>query len=186
MLGGEKLEIPQENMKLYRYDAAKETQEHDCKKEKIRDALQEQAGRVGENGVLFIHFSCHGKKKDDIFYLVPQDFNESKEIWIEPSELLGWLMAAKCEEKRVVLSLDCCYSGGIAKALLTEENLKNEWAPFSACSKNGGKMVEPILDSTIFSYCFSFTIRQVMDASFPIINVFEKMKTAFNSLTSLK
>src|SRR5207248_4741228 len=79
----------------------------------ILDALYTQREKVGEEGLLLVHFSGHGQidpKDPNTAYLLPVDADPQKPVHraIRLNDLAGWLLG---NVRTALTLLDCCHSG---------------------------------------------------------------------------
>ena len=158
----------------------------------MKKTFVEEAGKVGENGAFFFHFSGHGiRVHNDRFGLAPMDFDYTADTYITASVLTDWLNVAKCSAKFVVFTIDCCYAGGIAKAL-TEcaENQSlshHRLYVLAACTANEVSVIVGTLGNSIFCYFLSHAIRHTPSppGQLPIRRIYEKCKKLSIALSSL-
>ncbi len=74
----------------------------------------------GVDDFLLLHLSCHGVKDEDgrLYFATPDTELDHLEATSIPSEFVNRLMT-RTRSRRVVLLLDCCYSGAFARGLMS-------------------------------------------------------------------
>ena len=158
-----------------------------CTTEGIKESFQAVAKRAGKDGILFFHFSGHGIKVGNEWGLAPADFNYKREAFISGDVLNSWLAEANCQAPYVIISLDCCYAGGLANELTTSAiNLRSGTYVLSACTAFETSLVIGPLGHSVYAYFLSYAIRVISFAhgSLPIHEIFEECSILSRSLTS--
>ena len=163
-----------------------------CTLQGMKKTLQEEARKVGEEGAFFFHFSGHGIRVNNQFALAPSDYNRTQETCITASMLSKWLNEAGIKAKYVIISLDCCYAGGIAEALTKgSENIVPIPGLYvlAACMANETSASVESLGSSVFSYFLSHAIRTsvpfLSPGEFPLQQIHKKCRKLTKALTSL-
>jgi hypothetical protein len=74
----------------------------------------------GIDDLLLLHLSCHGLKDDDgrLYFATPDTELDHLDATSIPSEFVNRQMT-RSRSRRIVLLLDCCYSGAFARGLLS-------------------------------------------------------------------
>lgn len=154
----------------------------------MKKTFQHHASKVGSDGLFVFHFSGHGINIcNKIWGLAPMDFDYSIGTLITADVIGQWLNEVECKAKYVLITLDCCYAGGIGNELATKTEVKSDLYIFSACT---GKETNIVLDSlghSIFTYFLSECIlrfsRNVGDL--PMKEIFSECQTCCENLSSL-
>ena len=158
-----------------------------CTTEGIKESFQAVAKRAGKEGILFFHFSGHGIKVGLEWGLAPADFNYKREAFISGNVLNSWLAEVNCQAPYVIISLDCCYAGGLANELTTSAmNLRSGTYVLSACTAFETSLVIGPLGHSVYAYFLSYAIRVISYApgSLPIHEIFEECSILSRALTS--
>ena len=162
-----------------------------CSFSGMRNAFVSEARKVGENGVFFFHFSGHGiRVNSDQFGLAPMDFDYTSETYITAAVLREWLSEAQCPAKFVVFTIDCCYAGGIAKALTRGSETLSPYPGLyvmAACTANEVSVILGTLGNSIFCYFLSHVICTTHSppGTFHIRRIYDKCKKLSIALSSL-
>ena len=162
-----------------------------CTTEGMKMTFQEAAKRVGKNGLFVFHFSGHGiKVRNDMWGLAPMDFDYSSTTYITASVLCRWLNEAQCCAKYILITLDCCYAGGIGKELATQASVERSENLFvlSACTANETSLVLASLGHSIFTYFLSefvFKFGREKSGVLPMKKIFSECQVCCESLSSL-
>ena len=179
--------IPREHSSLFEAKLVPQS----CTFEGMRQSLKVQAAKVGVDGAFFFHFSGHGVKVGNgQFGLAPVDFDYTAETYITASVLSQWLRESGCKAKYIVLSLDCCYAGGIATALTRGTDSLNPISDLyvmASCTANETSMVIGSLGNSIFCYFLDHAIRsaEFSVGQFPIEVIYNKARKLSMALSSL-
>ena len=179
--------IPREHSLLFEAKLVPQS----CTFEGMRRSLKAQAAKVGVNGTFFFHFSGHGVKVGNgQFGLAPVDFDYTAETYVTASVLSQWLRESGCRAKYIVLSLDCCYAGGIATALTRGTDSLNPISDLyvmASCTANETSVVVGSLGNSIFCYFLDHAIRsaEFSVGQFPIELIYDKARKLSMALSSL-
>jgi hypothetical protein len=86
----------------------------------IRRRLSAFFDNRGVDDLLLLHLSCHGLKDDDgrLYFATPDTEVEHLDATSIPSEFVNRQMT-RSRSRRIVLLLDCCYSGAFARGVLS-------------------------------------------------------------------
>jgi len=86
----------------------------------VRRRLSEFFDNRGVDDFLLLHLSCHGVKDEDgrLYFATPDTEMDHLEATSIPSEFVNRLMT-RSRSRRVVLLLDCCYSGAFARGWMS-------------------------------------------------------------------
>ena len=169
------------------YAASKQSEQ--CTFEGMKVGFQEQAKKVGQNGLFVFHFSGHGiKVRDDEWGLAPVDFDYTRENYLTADVLNQWLKEVGCKAKYVLLVLDCCYAGKIAN------DLAGNWSEkdlglyvISACTANEASLVLGPLGHSIFTYFLAQAISKLTlhPGQLPVHEIFKECQACSVALSSL-
>ena len=132
-----------------------------CTFQGIKANFIKQAREVGEEGMFVFHFSGHGiKVGNSKFGLAPVDFDYTAETYITAELLSQWLEQANCRAKYVLFVIDCCYSGGLAEALVRDSRCLSRIDGvyvMASCTANEVSVIVGTLGNSIFCCLMSFT-----------------------------
>ena len=179
--------IPPENGVLY----AASKQPEQCTFDGMKVGFQEQAKKVGRNGLFVFHFSGHGiKVRNDEWGLAPVDFDYTRETYLTADVLNQWLQEVSCKAKHILFTLDCCYAGGIANELTTSGNWSENDLGFyviSACTANEASLVLGPLGHSIFTYFLAQAISRLTSnpGQLPVHEIFKECQACSVALSSL-
>ena len=179
--------VPQEHTMLL--EAKLEPQS--CTLKGMKASLQEQARKVGEDGVFFLHFSGHGiKVGNSEFGLAPVDFDYTAETYVTARELSQWLQEAGCRAKYILFTLDCCYAGGIAEALTRGSDVLEPISGLyviASCTANETSVVVGTLGNSIFCYFLGHAIlsTEFRAGQLPVRTIYDKCMKLSVALSSL-
>lgn len=118
--------------------------DREATKDKILEGLEwlKEKAKIDLEATIFIYYSGHGGVKDDIYYLIPHDYNP-----LEDDPLATAVSAAKLTEvlrdidaERLLVVIDSCHAAGMATSK-DEESAKAEAKLDKAL--NGLKRVAP-------------------------------------------
>ncbi len=177
--------IPPTNAVLY--EASK--QPDDCTANGMKKGFQEQARRVGSNGLFGFHFSGHGiQVRKNSCGLAPVDFDYTISTHITASVLNSWLHEVSCKAKYILFTLDCCYAGGIG-----EELTSGKFSPMSglyvlsACAANDSSLEVGPLGHSIFTYFLSRAIKATVrePGQLPLRKIFTECYILSAAMSSL-
>jgi uncharacterized caspase-like protein len=86
----------------------------------VRRRLSAFFDNRGVDDLLLLHLSCHGLKDEDgrLYFATPDTEMDHLDATSIPSEFLNRQMT-RSRSRRIVLLLDCCYSGAFARGLLS-------------------------------------------------------------------
>src|SRR3954454_15455629 len=86
----------------------------------VRRRLSEFFDNRGVDDFLLLHLSCHGVKDEDgrLYFATPDTEMDHLEATSIPSEFVNRLMT-RSRSRRIVLLLDCCYSGAFARGWMS-------------------------------------------------------------------
>ena len=179
--------IPPENGVLY---AASKQPEHWCTLDRMKVGFQEEAKKVGQNGLFVFHFSGHGIMGQNKWGLVPADFDPTWKNYITADVLNQWLQEVSCKAKHILFTLDCCYAGGIANELTTSGNWSEKDPGFyviSACTANEASLVLGPLGHSIFTYFLARAISRLTSnpGQLPVHEIFKECQACSVALSSL-
>ena len=163
-----------------------------CTAEGIKKTFQKYASEVGSNGLFVFHFTGHGVTNGrNVWGLAPVEHAHSVSTTITAYELLlAWLNELddehKCKAKYILITLDCCYAGGIGKAI---ENMKhdNKIYVLGACTADEKSMQLGVLGSSTFAYFLSKFITElsINPGVLPMKEIFSECQKCCESLSSL-
>ena len=178
--------IPQQNSHLF--SASADTD--DCTIAGIKRTFQEQARKVGPNGLFVFHFSGHGiKVRTKEWGLAPVDFDYTRDTYLTATLLSEWLNEVQCKARHILFTLDCCYAGGIAKELTSSGQVavKAGLYVISACTAYESSLVLGSLGHSIFTYFLSLAIRilTTQPGVLPMREIFRECQTCCTALSSL-
>lgn len=161
-----------------------------CSAEGMKKSFQAHAKGVGQNGLFIFHFSGHGiKVRNDMWGLVPMDYDCSTSTLITASVLSRWMNEIECKAKYILITLDCCYAGGIGKELTALTNVQRSENLFvlSACTANETSLALYSLGHSIFTYFLSELILKYSTEPqlLPIKKIFQECQICCRSLSSL-
>lgn len=161
-----------------------------CTAQGMRKTFQYHASNVGLESLFVFHFSGHGiKVREDMWGLAPMDFDYSSDTYITASVLCRWLNEIKCRAKYILITLDCCYAGGIGKELTTQAGVERSENLFvlSACTANETSIVLRSLGHSIFTYFLSDFIAKFSKSSgvLPMKKIISECQVCCECLSSL-
>src|SRR6476661_6169574 len=86
----------------------------------VRRRLSTFFDNRGVDDFLLLHLSCHGVKDEDgrLYFATPDTEMDHLEATSIPAEFVNRLMT-RSRSRRVVLLLDCCYSGAFARGWMS-------------------------------------------------------------------
>lgn len=92
---------------------------HDTPEHIIRKSLDRFFANRQSNDTLLLYFSCHGLKDDDgrLYFATSDTDMDSLRATAISARFVNELVE-DCRSRRVMLILDCCYSGAFAKGML--------------------------------------------------------------------
>ncbi len=176
--------ICEENTHLY--SASKQTE--NCTSKGMKEIFQKYASEVGESGLFLFHFSGHGVTvRNKEWGLAPADFDYSRDTYITAEVLGEWLNEINCVAKYIIFTLDCCYAGGIGKALTSHSmiNRGSNLYVMSACMAHETSLVLGPLRNSVFTYFLSRSIRLHIGAkTLPIRDIFKECRICCECLTA--
>ena len=184
--------IPQDNYQLFLSSEQKE----ECSLEGMKAEINQQAGRVGEDGILVIFLSGHGVKYGpDSWGFVPADYNRTLEAILTGSDLTKSIQEArrKAKYKYTLIILDCCYSGAMALKLTSDceddetcSLLTNTYV-LAAGSANETSLAINSLGYTIFTYFLRFALDKVqpVPGALPLSDMFDECQLCAEALSSI-
>ena len=178
--------IPEGNAILY----AASKQPSECTFSGMRTGLQEQAKKVGPNGLLVFHFSGHGiRVRSDEWGLAPVDFDYTRDTYLTATILTQWLHEVQCVGKHILFTLDCCYAGGIAKELTSSGDFDPVLGLYvmTACTAYETSLVLGPLGHSIFTYFLSRALYSAKPplGQLPIRKIFDECYSCSTALSSL-
>ena len=181
--------IPPENGVLYA--ASKQTEQ--CTLGGMKVGFQEQATKVGRNGLFVFHFSGHGIKVRNEWSLAPVNFDtNTRETYLTADVLNQWLQEVSCKAKRILITLDCCYAGEIADELIASRNWNEKnlgLYVISACTANETSLAFRPLGHSIFTYFLARAITKLTNPSnpgqLPVHEIFKECQACSVALSSL-
>ena len=178
--------IPPENGMLY----AASKQPEQCTLGGMKVGFQEEAKKVGQNGLFVFHFSGHGIMGQNKWGLVPADFDPTWKNYITADVLNQWLQEVSCKAKHILFTLDCCYAGGIANELISSVNWNDQDSGLyviSACTANETSLVLESLGHSIFTYFLARAISKLTSnpGQLPVHEIFKECQACSVALSSL-
>ena len=163
-----------------------------CTAEGIKETFQKYASEVGSNGLFAFHFTGHGVTNGrDLWGLAPVEYACSVSTTITAEELLlAWLNELddehKCKAKYILITLDCCYAGGVGKAI---EDMKhdNKMIVLAACTADEKSSQLEVLGSSTFVYFLSKFITELRTnpGILPMKEIFSECQICCENLSSL-
>lgn len=161
-----------------------------CTTAGMKKAFQEHVSKVGQNGLFVFHFTGHGiSVQDEQWGLAPMDFDYTSDTYITADVLSQWMNEAESRAKYILITLDCCYAGGIGKQLAAQAdtNRATDLYIMSACTANETSLVLASLGHSIFSYFLSdVIIRFQKDAGvFSVREIYNECLVCCECLASL-
>lgn len=156
----------------------------------MKKTFQECAAKVGPNGLFVFHFSGHGiKVQSDEWGLAPADFDYTHDTYLTSYVLSQWLSEVDCKAKHILISLDCCYAGGVGKELTQSASLPIRGSVFvlSACTAYETSLVIGSLGHSIYTYFLSIAISKIcqVPGELPLERVFNECHICSKALSSL-
>ena len=178
--------IPEGNAILY----AASKQPSECTFSGMRIGLQEQARKVGPNGLMIFHFSGHGiRVRSNEWGLAPVDFDYTRDTYLTANILTQWLHEVQCEGEHILFTLDCCYAGGIAKELTSSGDFDPVLGLYvmTACTAYETSLVLGPLGHSIFTFFLSRALYLAKPApgQLPIRKIFDECYSCSTALSSL-
>ncbi len=178
--------FPGENASLF---SASQTPES-CTAQGMKKTFQDCARKVGERGLFVFHFSGHGiAVGNKTWGLAPMDFDYSAVTLITADVLGKWLSEVQCRAKYILITLDCCYAGGIGKELATQVDAEHDTSLYilSACTANETSVVLASLGHSIFTYFLSNFILKFSEGTgiLPTKKIFSECQVCCEYLSSL-
>ena len=170
------------------YVASKNTES--CTVNGMKKTFQDQACKVGPNGLFVFHFTGHGiKVSNKRWGLAPVDFDYSNDTYITAEVLSQWLNEIECKAKYILITLDCCYAGGIGKELTEHTDLDRDVNLFviSACTGYETSLVLASLGHSIFAYFLSECIVKFSEeiGVLPMSKIFSECRTCCECMSSM-
>lgn len=161
-----------------------------CTAQGMKKTFQYHASRVGPESLFVFHFSGHGiKVREDMWGLAPMDFDYSSDTYITAEVLCRWLNEIECRAKYILITLDCCYAGGIGKELTTQADVERSENLFvlSACTANETSLVLASLGHSIFTHFLSYFIAKFSKSTgvLPMKKIFSECQVCCECLSSL-
>ena len=161
-----------------------------CTTSGIKKTFQKHASKAGPDGLFVFHFSGHGiKARQDMWGLAPMDFDYSSDTYITALVLSQWLNEIECKAKYILITLDCCYAGGIGKELAAQAYVERSENLFvlSACTANEMSLVLDSLGHSVFAYFLSNFISKLSRRSgvLPMKKIFSECRICCECLSSL-
>ena len=155
----------------------------------IKETFQKYASEVGSNGLFVFHFTGHGVTDGrNVWGLAPVEYACST---ITAEELLlAWLNELddehKCKAKYILVTLNCCYAGGIGKAI---KNVKrdNKMFVLAACTADEKSSQLEVLGNSTFVYFLSNFIAKLSTTPgvLPMKEIFSECQICCEKLSSL-
>lgn len=178
--------FPPENAHLF--SASK--QPESCTAQGMKKTFQDHASKVGSEGLFLFHFSGHGiKVRNDMWGLAPMDFDYSTTTYITADVLSEWLNEIKCRAKYILITLDCCYAGGIGKELTAQVDVERDVNLYvlSACTANETSLVLGSLGHSIFTFFLSHFIQKLgrTHGHLPMKEIFSECQVCCECLSSM-
>lgn len=178
--------IPHKNTHLFSASRNPES----CTVVGMKMTFQHHASEVGPNGLFVFHFSGHGiRVRNEMWGLAPMDFDYSTDTYITANVLSQWLNEIECRAKYILITLDCCYAGGIGKELATQADVTRNTDLYilSACTANETSLVLASLGHSIFTYFLSSSIMRFgrVAGILPIKEAFSECQACCECLSSL-
>ena len=128
----------------------------------LKKTFIEAAQEVKDDGIFFFHFSGHGVRPNNDFGIAPMDYDDTHDKCITAATLKEWLKEAMLNAAYVVITLDSCYSGGIAEAITRGSNERSplhEFQVITSCQVGETSFTIESIGSTILSYFLSYVIK---------------------------
>lgn len=172
----------------YLYAASKET---DCCTAKgMRETFQQHASQVGAEGIFIFHYSGHGISiQSHEWGLAPADFDYSRDTYITAEVMGHWLNEIKCKAKYILITLDCCYAGGIGRELtkLSLVDRSVDLYVVSACMAHETSVVLSPLGNSIFTYFLSkaIALSHEIAGTLPMQKIFSECQTCCESMSAM-
>lgn len=126
-----------------------------CTRDDIKKRIQAIAKSelVGCNGLFILHLCGHGQKKKGEEEFPTFRVNRDR---VSSSDICEWLDEVSCKAKLVLLFLDCCYSGRIAKNIIDVSLKSSHGAKLIAVATGGEERITllPKMSHTTFTFFF--------------------------------
>jgi hypothetical protein len=166
-----------------------------CSYSGIVKSLQDNAAKVGKDGLFVLFFSGHGiNDSDEEWGLAPGDFDTTQDTFITMATLAGCLSQADCLAKYVLVILDCCYSGMMAThitsgSLHMHSDMLSHIYVMAAGTYYQSSLSVGALRHSIFSYFLMYTLNKIgsvaSEGVLPLMDIFEECKVCCYALSSL-
>lgn len=188
--------IPQDRFKVFVSSEEKE----ECSLVGMTKEIKKSAGQVKSNGILIIFLSGIGVRHrygpgDDHWGFAPDDYDrDDPGSLLTASGLISCLHEAQCKAKYILIILDCCYSGSMAKELTganasttDPSSLLPHTYVLAATSANDTSLAINSLGYSIFSYFLRFAIDKVQQSPgmLPLVDIFEECQLCCEAFSSL-
>ena len=177
--------VSAKNCRLY----AASSSEENCSFVGLKTTFIKAAEEVKDNGIFFFHFTGHGVKPNNDFGIAPMDYDNTHDKCITAATLKEWLKKAESNAAYVVITLDSCYSGGIAETITRgsdEPSPLHEFQVITSCRVGETSFTIESIGSTIFSHFLSYVIKTTCRSGYyPIQTIYERCQKLSKALSSL-
>lgn len=177
--------VSAENCRLFAASSSAEN----CSFVGLKRTFIKAAEKVKDNGIFFFHFSGHGVRPNNDFGIAPTDYDDTHDMCITAATLKEWLKEAKLKATYVVITLDSCYSEGIAEAITRgsdDPSPLHEFQVITSCRVGETSFTIESIGSTIFSHFLSYVIKTTCESGYyPIETIYERCQKLSGALSSL-
>lgn len=163
-----------------------------CTFEQIKKRFIKCANETECEGTFIFYFSGHAisTREGDFVGLVPADYSDNHEICITREDFVSWIIDFGLKPKHFLFIIDACYSGvhGSSSPLNSPELPRDRQSIYIMFSSqpNEVSIISPILQHSIYTYCFSRAIAEVSSYEGLQIQVIsKKCERLIHSLISL-
>ena len=164
-----------------------------CTFEGMKRRFVTKAKSVQKEGRFVFHFIGHGIQiGDDRWGLAPSDFDHTERTCVMAKDLNDWLTEAECKAKHILFTLNCCYAGGIADALImtrTASLSHSSLSVVSACSakESSNNKHTLMLGNSMFCHFLAMSARKETrdPQKLPVHKILMECSTCCKALSSL-
>ena len=145
------------------------TNPDECSKKRIQQQIRKCTSNVGGNGLFVLYLSGHGESHG----FLPGDYSAGERNSISANLLSNCLASAWSSIGNILVILDCCKAGMLAKTL-AKLVPRNVWI-LSACTGSETTLTCKPLGCSIFTYLVGRAINNIPDS-------FEVSETSLNAI----